>query len=212
MPILRNPRHEAFAQALVSGMSLGQANVAAGYRNGNRKAAWITRQNPKIAARIVELTEEKLAAERLARERAQVKFDLSAERILGELARIGLANMQDYVTVGQDGETRFIDPARLSRDQAAALQEMTIEEFTDHGKTRRRVRYRLADKRAALVDIGRHLGLFVDPSLVNVNVGNFFSEKPLSMEEWQREIEAQAEATSLLPPALQTVGRGPPGT
>jgi phage terminase small subunit len=199
MPILRNPRHEAFAQALVSGMSLGQANVAAGYRNGNRKAAWITRQNPRIAARIVELTEEKLAAERLARERAQVKFDLSAERILGELARIALANMQDYVTVGPDGETRFIDPARLSRDQAAALQEMTIEEFTDRGKTKRRVRYKLADKRAALVDIGRHLGLFVDPSLVNVNVGNFFSEKPLSMEEWQREIEAQAEATSLLP-------------
>ena len=100
MPILRNPRHEAFAQALVGGMSLGQANLAAGYRNANRKAAWITRQNPKIAARIVELTEEKLAAERLARERAQVKFDLSAERVLGELARIALANMQDYVTIG----------------------------------------------------------------------------------------------------------------
>jgi phage terminase small subunit len=199
MPILRNPRHEAFAQALVSGMSLGQANVAAGYRNSNRKAAWITRQNPKISARIVELTEQKLAAERLARERAQVKFDLSAERILGELARIALANMQDYVTVGPDGETRFIDPARLSRDQGAALQEMTIEEFTDHGKTKRRVRYKLADKRAALVDIGRHLGLFLDPSLVNVNVGNYFSEKAPSMEEWKAEIEAQAEATNLLP-------------
>jgi phage terminase small subunit len=199
MPILRNPRHEAFAQALVSGMSLGQANVAAGYRNGNRKAAWITRQNPKIAARIVELTEEKLAAERLARERAQVKFDLSAERILGELARIALANMQDYVTIGPDGETRFIDPAHLSRDQAAALQEMSIEEFTDRGKTKRRVRYKLADKRAALVDLGKHLGLFVDPSLVNLNVGNFFSEKPMSMEEWKAEIEAQAEATSLVP-------------
>jgi phage terminase small subunit len=179
-------------------MSLGQANVVAGYRNGNRKAAWITRQNPKIA-RITELTEEKLAAERLARERAQVKFDLSAERILGELARIGLANMQDYVTVGPDGETRFIDPARLSRDQAAALQEMTIEEVTDHGKTKRRVRYKLADKRAALVDIGRHLGLFLDPSLVNMNVMNYFSERPPTLEEWQREIEAQAEATSVLP-------------
>jgi hypothetical protein len=76
---------------------------------------------------------------------------------------------------------------------------MTIEEFADRGKTKRRVRYKLADKRAALVDIGRHLGLFVDPSLVNVNVGNFFSEKPLSMEEWTREIEAQAEETSFLP-------------
>jgi phage terminase small subunit len=199
MPILRNARHEAFAQALVRGNSLSAAYLIAGFNNSNRKAAWITRQNPKIAARIVELTEEKLSAERLARERAQVKFDLSAERILGELARIGLANMQDFLTVGPDGETRFIDPARLSRDQAAALQEVTFEEFTDHGKTKRRVRFKLADKRAALVDIGRHLGLFVDPSLVNVNVGNFFSEKPLSMEEWKAEIEAQAEATSLLP-------------
>jgi phage terminase small subunit len=199
MPILRNPRHEAFAQALVGGMSLGQANLAAGYRNANRKAAWITRQNPKIAARIVELTEEKLAAERLARERAQVKFDLSAERILGELARIGLANMQDNLTVGSDGETRFIDPAHLSRDQAAALQEVTFEEFADRGKTKRRIRFKLADKRAALVDIGRHLGLFADPSLVNLNVGNFFSEQPPSMDEWRREIEAQSAATSLLP-------------
>ena len=199
MPILRNARHEAFAQALVRGNSLSAAYLIAGFNNSNRKAAWITRQNPKIAARIVELTEEKLSAERLARERAQVKFDLSAERILGELARIGLANMQDFLTVGPDGETRFIDPARLSRDQAAALQEVTFEEFTDHRKTKRRVRFKLADKRAALVDIGRHLGLFVDPSLVNVNVGNFFSEKPMSMEEWKAEIEAQAEATSLLP-------------
>jgi hypothetical protein len=76
---------------------------------------------------------------------------------------------------------------------------MTIEEFVDRGKTKRRVRFKLADKRAALVDIGRHLGLFLDPSLVNVNVGNFFSERPPTMEEWQREIEAQAEATSLVP-------------
>jgi phage terminase small subunit len=199
MPILRNARHEAFAQALVSGMSLGQANIAAGYKNGNRKAAWITRQSPKIAARITELTEEKLAAEKLARERAQVKFDVTAERVIGELARIGLANMQDYLTVGPDGETRFIDPARLSRDQAAALQEIVIEEFADRGKTKRRIRLKLADKRAALVDLGRHLGLFLDPSLVNVNVANYFSEKAPTMDEWKREIEAQSAATGLLP-------------
>jgi hypothetical protein len=53
----------------------------------------------------IDVTKEKLAAERLTRERAQVKFGLSAERILGELARIALANMQDYVTAGPDGET-----------------------------------------------------------------------------------------------------------
>jgi phage terminase small subunit len=197
MPILRNARHEAFAQALVSGKSLGDANVAAGYKNDNRKAAWITRQNPKIAARIVELTEEKLAAEKLARERAQVKFDVSAETVIGELARIGFSNMQDYLTVGPDGELHF-DFARITRDQAAALQEMVIEEFMDGrgaaARKVRRIRFKLADKRSALVDLGKHLGIFADP-IVKPNVmHNYFSERPPTLEEWRAQIEVQAEA------------------
>jgi phage terminase small subunit len=209
MPILRNARHEAFAQALVSGKSLGDANVLAGYKNGNRKAAWITRQNPKIAARILELTEEKLAGEKLGRERAQVKFDVSAETVIGELARIGFANMQDYLTVGPDGEPRF-NYAGITRDQAAALQEMVIEEFMDgRGDAARRVRrikFKLADKRAALVDLGKHLGIFADP-IAKPNVLNYFSEKPLTMDEWKAEIEAQAEAQA---EARRAAGIGEP--
>jgi phage terminase small subunit len=202
MPILRNPRHEAFAQALVSGMSLGQANVAAGYRNGNRKAAWITRQNPKIAARIVELTEEKLAAERVARERAQVKFDLSAERILGELAALGLANMLDFVTLDEDGQPHF-DIAALTRAQGAAIQELIIDEYVDGRGTGarqvKRVRVKLANKTDALNSLGKHLGLFVDPSVLNVTQNNYFSERAPTMDEWRKEIELEAEATSLVP-------------
>jgi phage terminase small subunit len=195
MPILKNGKHELFAQACVNGLSLGQANIAAGYKNGNRKAAWLTRRNPKIAARITELTEEKLAAEKLARERAQVKLDVTAERVIGELARIGFANIQDYLTVGPDGEPHF-DYARIERDQAAALQEIVIEEFKDgRGEARkvRRIRFKLADKRAALVDLGKHLGLFADPSLIKLSVSNYFSEAPPSMSEWRQEIEAGSE-------------------
>jgi phage terminase small subunit len=205
MPILRNARHEAFAQALVGGMSLGQANIAAGYKNGNRKAAWITRQSPKIAARITELTEEKLAAEKLARERAQAKFDLSAERVIGELARIGFANMQDYLSMDANGDPH-LDYARISRDQAAAISEITIDEYKEgkgaDAKPVKRVRIKLSDKRAALEALGRHLGLFVDPSVLNVNMANFFSEAPPSMSEWRREIEVQSAATSIPPQPL----------
>jgi hypothetical protein len=150
----------------------------------------------------VELTQEKLDAEKLARERAQVKFDVTTERVVGELARIGFANIQDYLTIGPDGEPHF-DYAKIERDQAAALQEIVIEEFKDgrdgEGRKVRRIRFKLADKRAALVDLGRHLGLFVDPSFVNLNVANYFSEAPPSMSEWRQEIEAQAAATSVLP-------------
>jgi len=72
---------------------------------------------------------------------------------------------------------------------------MTVEQLQpergDKGRKGRRVKIKLADKRAALVDLGKHLGLFVDLTLLNVNVANFFSEESLTMEEWKAEIESQ---------------------
>jgi hypothetical protein len=53
-----------------------------------------------------------------------------------------------------------LDFANLTRDQAAALQEVTVETFmVGAGKDARevrRVKFKLAEKRAALVDLGRH--------------------------------------------------------
>jgi hypothetical protein len=43
---------------------------------------------------------------------------------------------------------------------------VTVEDFLDHcgedARSVRRVKFKLHDKRAALADLGRHLGLFVD--------------------------------------------------
>jgi hypothetical protein len=76
------------------------------------------------------------------------------------LTRIGL--VQDYV--GPDFAMREI--SEFSRDQAAALQEITVETFMDgrgeDAREVRRVKFKLADKRAALVDLGRHHKLFTD--------------------------------------------------
>ncbi len=51
---------------------------------------------------------------------------------------------------------------------------MTVEDFLDHrgeeARSVRRVKFKLHDKRAALVDLGRHLGLFVDKHKPDVPV------------------------------------------
>lgn len=91
---------------------------------------------------------------------------ITADAVLGELARIGFSNMLDYMTPGEDGDL-FVDLARLDRARAAAIAEVTVEDFKD-GRTKdarevRRVKFKLLDKRAALVDIGRHLGMFGGP-------------------------------------------------
>jgi hypothetical protein len=109
--------------------------------------------------------------------------------------------MQDYVRLDKYGDPR-VDYARLTRDQAAAISEITIDEYKEgrgpHAVPVKRIRIKLADKRAALEALGRHLGLFVDPSVLHLNVANFFSEAPPSMDDWRKEIEAQVVETKQL--------------
>ncbi len=114
--------------------------------------------NGKVASRI-----EALKAK--MREIAEEKFEITAERILGELGSIGFANMLDFVTLQEDG-TAYVDLSRLDRRKASALQEVTVDSYTEgrgeYARDVKRVKIKLADKRAALVDLGKHLNLFVE--------------------------------------------------
>jgi phage terminase small subunit len=163
MPILTNPRHERFAQALAQGKTADEAYVLAGYA-ANRGNSATLKKKQTIQNRLSELLERRDAVEAQATERAIAKLAITKESVLGELAKIGFANMADYMTVGPDGAPtlNFKD---LTREQAAALIEITVEEFRD-GRTDarevRRVKFKLADKKGALVDLGKHLGLFIE--------------------------------------------------
>jgi phage terminase small subunit len=79
---------------------------------------------------------------------------------------MGFANMQDYIAV-EDGHIR-IDLNHLTRDEAAAIQEITVEETTEgKGEDRRpvtRTKLKLANKRESLELLGRHHKLFEDAS------------------------------------------------
>ena len=90
---------------------------------------------------------------------------ITTEQVLEELAKIGFANMQDYARVTGDGEP-YIDLSEMTRDQAAAVQSFAIEDYKEgRGKDARDIRkvtFKLHDKRSALVDIGKHLGMFVE--------------------------------------------------
>lgn len=88
---------------------------------------------------------------------------ISAEQVVEELAKIGFANMQDYIRLDSFGDPA-VDFSQLSRDQAAAVSSVSVEDFKDgrgeDARDVRKVTFKLHDKRAALVDIGKHLGMF----------------------------------------------------
>ena len=80
-----------------------------------------------------------------------------------ELGRIGFANMLDYMRVGPSGDP-VLDFTGLTREQAAALTEVTVDDYIDgRGRPRREVRkvkFKLGDKRAALMPGRRRLSTF----------------------------------------------------
>jgi phage terminase small subunit len=153
MAVLRNPGHERYAQELAKGLDQDEAYRVAGYTGGKTAASRLANR-PEVIARVAEI-----------QARAAVRAEVSVEKVLRELALLGFANMADYMRAGADGDP-YLDFSDLTREQAAALTEVTVEDFREgrgeDGRNVRRVKFKLADKRAALVDIGRHLGMFKD--------------------------------------------------
>ena len=78
--------------------------------------------------------------------------------------------MLDYMKV--QGSDAIVDLSTLTCDQAAAIQEVTIEDYRDgrgaDARDVRRVKVKLSDKRAALVDMGKHLASACLKSFTNI--------------------------------------------
>lgn len=210
MPVLKNDKHEAFAQALASGSNATAAHKAAGF-SGKRSAASSLKHRSDILERFRELVETKSTIVAKAEERAIERFiekrAITKEAVLGELAKIGFANMADYMKVGADGDP-YLDFSAITRDQAAALCELTVEDFKDgrgeEAREVRRVKFKLADKKGALVDLGKHLGLFIERH-EHGSPGDF---ERLSDDELMKVLVLEAQEIGVPMPVLALNGRG----
>ncbi len=151
----RNSRHEIFAREYVKDLNGTRAAIAAGYgeKGAHVRASQLLR-NRKVQGLLAKLTKKHAD-----------KLDLSAEKVLSELSRMGFSNFLDYVNITEEGDA-FVDLSNLTPEQAAAIQEVTVNEYMEgKGKDARQVkrtRLKLVDKIRSLDLLGRHLKLFTD--------------------------------------------------
>jgi phage terminase small subunit len=112
-------------------------------------------------------------------DRRSAKLEITPEAVLKEIAKLGFANMLDYIAVDDRGSVR-VDLSRLTRDQASAIVALTVEETEERASSpgaptsiaMRPTKFRLADKLGALEKLGKHLKLFTEKMETSVDVNS----------------------------------------
>ena len=83
MPALKNPRHEAFAQALARGVSASAAHGQVGFKPHRANAATLARKK-HISVRVAELQEEQVAIHQQATAAAAAIKQVTIESLIAE--------------------------------------------------------------------------------------------------------------------------------
>lgn len=148
-------RERRFVAEFPKDLNATQAAIRAGY---SKKTA--RQQGSRLLSKVDIQT-----AIRSKLDRHLGEVDVTVENVVRELARIGFANMLDYITVGENGEA-FVDLSSLNRAQAAAIGEYIVEDFVDgrgeDARDVRKVRLKLAPKHPALETLAKYLGILTD--------------------------------------------------
>jgi phage terminase small subunit len=206
---LRNPRYERFAQGLAEGKPAYQAYIDAGFaKAGAAQSAsrLLKNQRAGIGERVAEILQERNRIRAESTKLAIERSGITRERVAVELGRIGFANMMDYMRIGPSGDP-VLDFSQLTREQATALVEVTVDDYVDgrgeNPRDVRKVKFKLGDKRAALMDIAKLFGWIIERR-DNKIVDEFDSMTDEQVEAWLDEraearVKARHRATAEVP-------------
>jgi phage terminase small subunit len=158
MPVLSNAKHEAVVRAFIAdGERIGSRAYSAVFPKASPRAAetaWSRLlRRAEFQARVAEVEAEIAAA-------AIDSAVMSKHEVLAELSKLGRANMQDFLVRGDNAAEVIASLQDLARDNAAAVQELTVETYTEgsgeDAREVKRVKLKLHDKRGALAELRRH--------------------------------------------------------
>lgn len=183
------PKQKLFVDEYLVDLNATRAYKVAGYSVKSDNAAAVEGhkllRNPKIEIYLKERMNDR-----------EKRTEITQDKVLKELAKIGFADIKDFleyrtaktvVTHDEDGEPvidyqQIIDVIDSKDVDTSVIQEVSI------GKDGT-FKFKLYDKQKALVDIGKHLGMFVDKveHSGNMNINNPY--EGLTTEELKKLIQ-----------------------
>lgn len=142
-----NEQQERFCREYVISLNATKAAENAGYsaKTANEQGSRLL-ANASVTARIQELLKPRMK-----------RYDITAERVLEELATLAYSDITDFTRFNESGVT-MKDSDTLPKRSRRAIAEVS-QVMNEYGGT---VKFRLHDKKGALDSLGRYLKLFTD--------------------------------------------------
>lgn len=138
------PKQRLFVLEYLVDLNATQAAIRAGYSQKTAEVlGYQLLKKPLVAAAVEQ-----------AMQKREKRIEITADRVLQELARIGFSDLGDFVDIAPTG----IRVKTSDQMDTRVLAEVS-ETFTVAGGT---VKIKLHDKVAALEKLGRHLKLFTE--------------------------------------------------
>lgn len=159
MPL--TPKDAIFVDQYLIDLNAKRAAIAAGYSETTARIkahAWVKPDGTKPEVYKAILAKMTKRAERT---------EITADRVIQELAKVSFASMRQFIRVDEDGQPQ-IDLTDAPDDALDALAEVSTETVLEHqgsGDERtathvRKTKIKLHDKLKALMALGEHTGAF----------------------------------------------------
>jgi phage terminase small subunit len=165
-----SPKQQRFVEEYLVDLNATQAAIRAGY-NAKTARAQASRLLTKVNISDAIFEGRQLTADRL---------EVTQERVLKEFARLAFLDIRKAF----DKDGNLLPIHDIDDDTAAALAGIEVEEmFEGKGGDREKVgtlrKIKLADKKGALDSLAKHLGMFIDRGVIDVNVQKAYVGFPL---------------------------------
>lgn len=162
-------KQQRFVDEYLTDLNATQAAIRAGY--SEKTARSISNENmtkPDIQAAIAKGMQARSG-----------RVEITQDMVLRELAKIGFSDIRKVVRWGEtqvrmidgeEGETEDMVPYHgLALIDSTEIDDETAGAIAEVSQGRDGLKVKLHDKKGALVDIGRHLGMFSAPSHVELD-------------------------------------------
>jgi len=159
MTVMLTLKQSRFVEEYLVDLNGRRAAIRAGY-SPNPKTAEVQ------ASRLLSDAKVEAAVREAMQARSQ-RTEVTADRVVRELAELAFSNIADFITVHPDGSVS-VDLSRGTRGQAAAIHDIVVKRYAEGSSegtpsATKLTRIEMCDKLQALVLLALHLGMLPLP-------------------------------------------------